>query len=113
MALHTCADVGGSQHTPVMHQPSVGSAAIAAKALTRHALRSGFVALHQDVYIAMGAPISPVVRAKACWLRRYPAVALHPALIGRRRLHVVGFCLEDRTGFGLLRGLLGRGVSGH
>src|SRR6201999_182670 len=49
--------------------------------------RSGFVALHQDVYIATGATVSAVVRAKASWLRSrrrcilagFSASALHGA----------------------------------
>jgi hypothetical protein len=52
-----------------MDRPFIGSEAVAAGALTRHALRRGFVALHRDVYIARHTSISPVVRAKASWLR--------------------------------------------
>lgn len=70
-----------------MDQPFIGSEAVAARALTRHALRRGFVALHQDVYVAKGTAISPIVRAKASWLRSrrrgilagFSASALHGA----------------------------------
>jgi len=55
--------------------------------MTRHALRRGYIALHQDVYIAKDTEISPIVRAKACWLRSkrrgilagFSASALHGA----------------------------------
>ena len=52
-----------------MDEPFLGSEAVAAGALTRHALRKDFVALHQDVYVSRGATVSPVIRAKAAWLR--------------------------------------------
>lgn len=54
-----------------MDEPFIGSEAVASGALTRHALRRGFVALHQDVYIGRHTSISPVVRAKASWLRSH------------------------------------------
>jgi hypothetical protein len=70
-----------------MDEPFIGSEVVAAGVLTRHALRRGFTALHQDVYIANGTKISPVLRAKACWLRSrrrgvlagFSASALHGA----------------------------------
>ncbi|MBO0680360.1 hypothetical protein JRC04_23080 [Mycolicibacterium sp. S2-37] len=52
-----------------MGEPFIGSEALAAGRLTRHALRSRYVALHQDVYIAQGIEVTAAVRAKAAWLR--------------------------------------------
>ena len=52
-----------------MAEPFLGSEALAASALTPYELRSRYVVLHQDVYIAKGAELSPIVRAKGCWLR--------------------------------------------
>jgi hypothetical protein len=70
-----------------MDGPFIGSELVASGALTRHALRRGFTALHRDVYIPNGTEISPIVRAKACWLRSrrrgvlagFSAAALHGA----------------------------------
>lgn len=50
-------------------EPFIGSEALAAGRLTRHELRTKFRAIHQDIYIPTGADLSPVLRAKACWLR--------------------------------------------
>lgn len=74
-------------HTSRMSSPFIGSEAIAAGRLTRHRLRTQFVAVHHDVYVGKGAELTPVVRAKACWLRSrrrgvlagYSASALHGA----------------------------------
>jgi hypothetical protein len=52
-----------------MTVPFLGSEALAARRLTRHELRSRYVALHQDVYVRRDAELTPVLRAKACWLR--------------------------------------------
>jgi hypothetical protein len=52
-----------------MDTPFIGSEATAAAVLTRYILRRDFVALHHDVYHPKGARITPVVRAKASWLR--------------------------------------------
>jgi hypothetical protein len=52
-----------------MDGPFLGTAALAAGILTRHELRTRFVALHHDVYIEIGTELTPVLRAKACWLR--------------------------------------------
>ncbi|WP_431233919.1 hypothetical protein ACQ856_04405 [Mycolicibacterium psychrotolerans] len=60
-------------------EPFMGSEALAAGSLTRHDLRTKYRAIHQDVYIPAGAELSPVLRAKACWLR------------SRRRGVLVGF----------------------
>ncbi|MCV7400202.1 hypothetical protein H7K24_08550 [Mycobacterium fragae] len=70
-----------------MGDPFIGSEALAAGRLTRHQLRTRFVALHQDIYIGKDAELTPVLRAKACWLRSrrrgilagYSASALHGA----------------------------------
>lgn len=70
-----------------MDEPFVGSEAIASGALTRHALRRGFVAVHHDIYVGRGTTLTAVVRAKACWLRSrrrgvlagYSAAAVHGA----------------------------------
>ncbi|SBS77230.1 conserved hypothetical protein [uncultured Mycobacterium sp.] len=60
-------------------EPFIGSEALAVGSLTRHELRTKFDAIHQDVYVRRGAERSPVLRAKACWLR------------SRRRGVLVGF----------------------
>jgi hypothetical protein len=70
-----------------MRGPFIGSEAVAAGDLTRYALRRDFVALHNDVYISKGTAISPILRAKASWLRSkrrgilagFSASALHGA----------------------------------
>lgn len=70
-----------------MGEPFIGSEALAAGMLTRHRLRTQFIAIHQDVYISRDAELTPVLRAKACWLRSrrrgvlagYSASALHGA----------------------------------
>jgi hypothetical protein len=51
-----------------MGEPFIGSEALATGALTPYALRSRFVALYPDVYIANGSPVTAVVRAKGAWL---------------------------------------------
>ncbi|KAA0104227.1 DUF559 domain-containing protein [Mycolicibacterium sp. P1-5] len=60
-------------------EPFIGSEALAAGRLTRHELRTKFRAIHHDVYIRAGAELTPILRAKACWLR------------SRRRGVLVGF----------------------
>lgn len=70
-----------------MKEPFIGSVALASGALTRHALRTNYVALHHDVYIAQNTELTGVVRAKAAWLRSrghgvvagFSASALHGA----------------------------------
>ena len=70
-----------------MGEPFIGSEALAAGRITRHELRSRFVALHHDVYLARGVEMTAVLRAKACWLRSrrrgvlagFSASALHGA----------------------------------
>jgi hypothetical protein len=68
-------------------EPFIGSAALAAGALTRHALRTQCVAIHRDVYIAKSTDLTAATRAKAAWLRSrghgivagFSASALHGA----------------------------------
>jgi hypothetical protein len=70
-----------------IREPFIGSAALAAGALTRHDLRTRYVAIHHDVYIAKDTEVTAVLRAKACWLRTrghgvlagFSASALHGA----------------------------------
>jgi hypothetical protein len=70
-----------------MAEPFLGSKALAAGTLTRHALRTRYTAMHHDVYIAKDADVTAVLRAKACWLRSrghgvlagFSAAALHGA----------------------------------
>jgi len=70
-----------------MTEPFLGSEALAADKLTPYELRSRHVALHRDVYVPRGAELTPVLRAKACWLRSrrrgilagFSASALHGA----------------------------------
>ncbi|ORA63552.1 hypothetical protein [Mycobacteroides franklinii] len=51
-----------------MGEPFLGSEAIRSGRLTPHALRTRFVALHRDVYLPRAAELTPLVRARACWL---------------------------------------------
>jgi very-short-patch-repair endonuclease len=62
-----------------MEEPFLGSEALAAGRLTRHQVRTKFVPVHQDVYVSPGTELTPMIRAKACWLR------------SRRRGVLVGF----------------------
>lgn len=70
-----------------MSEPFLGSAALAAGALSRHALRTRYTAIHQDVYLPRDAELDATVRAKAAWLRTrghgvvagFSASALHGA----------------------------------
>jgi len=70
-----------------MSDPFLGSEALAAGKLTAYQLRSRYVPLHQDVYVSRDAELTPVLRAKACWLRSrrrgilagFSASALHGA----------------------------------
>jgi hypothetical protein len=52
-----------------MAEPFVGSESLAAGALTEYELRTRFISLHQDVYVAKGTEMTAVLRAKAAWLR--------------------------------------------
>jgi hypothetical protein len=49
-------------------EPFLGSEAVASGALTPYVLRSGFAAIHRNVFIPRDAEITAVVRAKAAWL---------------------------------------------
>jgi len=62
-----------------MDVPFIGSEALACGRLTRHRLRTRFVAIHQDVYVPAGTDLTPLLKAQACWLR------------SRRRGVLVGF----------------------
>ncbi|WP_297600257.1 type IV toxin-antitoxin system AbiEi family antitoxin [Mycobacterium sp.] len=52
-----------------MSEPFLGSEALAVGAVTPYELRSRYVALHKDVYLPKDAELTPVLRAKVCWLR--------------------------------------------
>lgn len=60
-----------------MEGPFIGSEALASGALTRHRLRSRFVALHPDVYLSPDTDPTAMQRAYAAWLwsRRRGVVA--------------------------------------
>jgi hypothetical protein len=62
-------------------EPFIGSEALAAGTLTRHVLRSRFVAIHPDVYVPRDTDLTAVTRARAAWLwsRRRGIVAGHSA----------------------------------
>ncbi len=64
-----------------MGEPFIGSEALAAGAVTRHALRRRFVAIHPDVYFPRDKDLTAVTRARAAWLwsRRRGVVAGHSA----------------------------------
>ena len=70
-----------------MADPFLGSEARAARRLSRHELEKRYIALHKDVYVPRDAALTPVLRAKACWLRSqrrgvlagFSASALHGA----------------------------------
>lgn len=66
---------------PLMGEAFIGSEAIKSGALTRHQLRSRFVALHPDVYIPPDTDLTAATRARAAWLwsRRRGVVAGHSA----------------------------------
>lgn len=52
-----------------MGEPFIGSEALGAGLLTRHQLRTNFIAVHKDVYVPRGTRPTAVMRAKAAWLR--------------------------------------------
>lgn len=66
----------------------MGSEAVRSGRLTLHALRTRFVAIHRDVYMPKGTELTPLIRARACWLwtggsgilAGHSASALHGAL---------------------------------
>jgi hypothetical protein len=51
-----------------MVDPFLGSEALACGRITRHTLRSNFVAVHPDVYLPAAAELSADVRARSAWL---------------------------------------------
>jgi hypothetical protein len=51
-----------------MGAPFIGSEAVASGALTPYALRTRFMAIHRDVYVARDIELTAVVRAHAAWL---------------------------------------------
>lgn len=51
-----------------MHEPVIGSEALASGALTRGALRWNYMAIYPDVYLHRDARIDLYTRAKAAWL---------------------------------------------
>ena len=57
-----------SDRLPRMSDAIIGSEATKSGSLTRHRLRSRFVALHPDVYIPRGTKLTAVQRAYAAWL---------------------------------------------
>ncbi|OIN78438.1 hypothetical protein [Mycobacterium malmoense] len=64
-----------------MEEAFIGSEAIKSGALTRHQLRSRYVALHPDVYVPPDTNLTAATRARAAWLwsRRRGVVAGHSA----------------------------------
>lgn len=64
-----------------MAEPFIGSEALAVGAVTRHALRRRFVAVHPNVYVPRDEDLTAVTRARAAWLwsRRRGVVAGHSA----------------------------------
>ncbi|MCX8565200.1 hypothetical protein OS122_30410 [Mycolicibacterium mucogenicum] len=59
-----------------MGEPFIGSAAVSAGRLTRHQLRTSYVAIHKDVYVVKGTRPTAIIRAKAAWLRSHGAGVL-------------------------------------
>lgn len=58
-------------------EPFIGSEAVAAGRLTKYDLSSKLVAVHRDIYVPRGTPLTAVPRAQAAWLwsRRRGVVA--------------------------------------
>ncbi len=52
-----------------MDDAFIGSEAVRSGLLTPYTLRTRYVAVHQDVYIAAGADLTPVMRARTAFLR--------------------------------------------
>jgi hypothetical protein len=51
-----------------MGEPFLGSEGLACGRLTRHALRSRYVAIHPDVYVPADTELTAALRARAAWL---------------------------------------------
>jgi very-short-patch-repair endonuclease len=73
--------VGARPHTASVADPFLGSEARASGAVTRHQLRSRFVAVHPDVYVSADTDLTATTRAHAAWLwsRRRGVIAGHSA----------------------------------
>ncbi len=96
-----------------MAEPFLGSEALAAGSLTQHQLRTRFVAVHHDVYVPADVELTPLIRARACWLRSrrrgvlvgFSASAIHGAKwISRARPAEINDTNHRRT-----RGVIARG----
>jgi hypothetical protein len=61
--------------------PFIGSEAVASGALTAYELRTGFVAIHRDIFLPPGIELTATGRARAAWLwsKRHGVVAGHSA----------------------------------
>jgi hypothetical protein len=61
--------------------PFIGSEAVAAGALTAYELRTGFVAIHRDIFMSRDAELTAIGRARAAWLwsKRRGVIAGHSA----------------------------------
>ncbi len=51
-----------------MGEPFIGSQAVASQRVTPYRLRTGFTALHRDVFVARDTEVTARVRARAAWL---------------------------------------------
>jgi hypothetical protein len=51
-----------------MGEPFLGSEAVASGRVTPYALRTGYVAVHRDVFVPHDTELTAVIRAKAAWL---------------------------------------------
>jgi hypothetical protein len=82
-----------------MQEPFVGSEAVASGTVTKYALRSRFVAIYPDIYVAADTELTAGLRAHAAWLwsRRRGVIA------GRSASAVHGAkWIDDRTSAELL-----------
>ncbi len=66
--MHVGDTVGAGSHTAGMGEPFIGSEALARGRLTRHALRSRYVAIHPDVYVRADTELTAALRARAAWM---------------------------------------------
>jgi hypothetical protein len=64
-----------------MRTPFVGSEAVASGALTAYELRTGFVAIHRDIFVPREIELTAIGRARAAWLwsKRRGVIAGHSA----------------------------------
>lgn len=79
--LHTRRLVGGNRHTRPVRAPFIGSEAVASGALTAYELRTGFAAIHRDIFVPRGGELTAIGRARAAWLwsKRRGVIAGHSA----------------------------------